>query len=261
MAREQTQTGWTSPGRSLASGRPRPRTRSASVGSASNSSSARTALTDDGPSPANPLKAESDERLLALYVDGDRAALRELVERFQADLLRFLTRLTGQREAAEDAFQETFLQLHSSAARFDPSRRLKPWLFTIAANKARDAMRKHRRQPALVLSRPIAGEGSVEFVDLLELEGAPVGAGLESKEQQARVDRAIAALSHPLREVLLLAYFQRLSYAQIADELGIPLGTVKSRLHSAVAQFAKQWSSLSSAAMDRTTTTTNGDTH
>ncbi|MGP1272595.1 MAG: RNA polymerase sigma factor [Phycisphaerales bacterium] len=190
--------------------------------------------------PADPGSA-TDEELLSAYVRGDHAALRELVERYQPDLLRFLTRLTGNREAAEDAFQDTFLQLHSSAARFDPSRRLKPWLFTIAANKARDALRKQRRQPSLTLSRPVAGEGSVQFVDLLQLETDAVDAGLEASERQAMVDRAIAKLSHPLREVLLLAYFQRFSYAQIADELGIPLGTVKSRLHAAVAQFAKHW--------------------
>ena len=187
-------------------------------------------------------QSATDESLVARYVAGDRTALRTLVERYQPDLMRFLIRLTGDRQAAEDAFQETFLQLHTSAARFDTSRRLKPWLFTIAANKARDAMRKQRRQPKLGLSRPVAGDGSVEFVDLLEIETDHPGASLDAREQQELVDRAIGELSHPLREVLLLAYFQKLSYAQIADELGLPLGTVKSRLHAAVAQFAKQGS-------------------
>lgn len=183
----------------------------------------------------------SDEALVKHYVRGNRDALREIIDRYQGDLLRFLTRLTGARDAAEDAFQETFLQLHQSAARFDTSRRLRPWLFTIAANKARDAMRKRGRQPSLSLSRAVGGDDSVEFIDLLEIDTPSPSEGMLSSEQQQMVDSAIAKLSHPLREVLLLAYFQRLSYAQIADELEIPLGTVKSRLHAAVASFAKHW--------------------
>ncbi|MEM8756237.1 MAG: RNA polymerase sigma factor [Planctomycetota bacterium] len=184
---------------------------------------------------------QTDEELVAAYVRGERSALRELMERYHTDLLRFLYRLTGQREIAEDAFQDTFLQLHLSAGRFDTTRRFRPWLFTIAANKARDALRKHRRQPMLTLSKPVAGEGSAEVVDLLEIATSAPSSRMAAAEQQAAVDQVLASLSYPLREVLLLAYFQRLSYAQIAEELSIPLGTVKSRLHSAVAQFAKRW--------------------
>ncbi len=187
----------------------------------------------------------SDEQLVRRYVRGDRDALREIIDRYQVDLMRFLVRLTGSRDAAEDAFQETFLQLHVSAARFDASRRLRPWLFTIAANKARDGLRKKSRQPLLVLSKPLGDGDGAEMVDLLEIDIPAPSDGILSAEQQQLVDRAVANLSHPLREVLLLAYFQRLSYAQIADELGIPLGTVKSRLHAAVASFAKFWQQVS----------------
>lgn len=194
-----------------------------------------------------PQRQVSDEQLVRRYVKGDRDALREIIDRYQVDLMRFLVRLTGAQDAAEDAFQETFLQLHLSAARFDPSRRLRPWLFTIAANKARDGLRKKARQPLLVLSKPVGASDGTEMVDLLEIDIPSPSAGVLTSEQQGLVDRAVAGLSHPLREVLLLAYFQRLSYAQIADELGIPLGTVKSRLHAAVASFAKQWHQISNS--------------
>ena len=70
-------------------------------------------------------------------------------------------------------------------------------------------------------------------------------AGMSAEERDRMVQSAIDSLSPTLRESLLLAYFQRLTYAQIADELGIPLGTVKSRLHAAVAGFAKRWRELS----------------
>ncbi|MEL6795838.1 MAG: sigma-70 family RNA polymerase sigma factor [Planctomycetota bacterium] len=180
------------------------------------------------------------------YVKGNRDALRQIIDRYQTDLMRFLIRLTGSRDAAEDAFQETFLQLHLSASRFDTSRRLRPWLFTIAANKARDGLRKKSRQPLLVLSKPVGESEGIEMVDLLEIDVPTPSDGMLSAEQQRLVDRAVSQLSHPLREVLLLAYFQRLSYAQIAEELGIPLGTVKSRLHAAVASFAKFWQQVAS---------------
>ena len=74
------------------------------------------------------------------------------------------------------------------------------------------------------------------------------GDRLSDSERDDLVQQAVNALSPTLREILLLAYFQRLSYAQIADDLGIPLGTVKSRLHAAVAGFAKNWRTLASAA-------------
>ena len=87
----------------------------------------------------------------------DRSAFRALITRYHEDLMRFLTRFLGSRAAAEDVFQETFLQVHLSADTFDLDRRFKPWLFTIAANKARDHHRKHARRSALSLSASSAG--------------------------------------------------------------------------------------------------------
>ena len=199
------------------------------------------------PTPQPPRPDPSDEQLLVDYRQGRAEALRTLIERYQHELLRFLTRLLGSRAAAEDAFQETFLQIHISAGTFDASRRFRPWLFTIAANKARDQMRRTSRQRAVPLSAPVGGAGSDDgrsFVDLLEIDVPPPDARLDQDEVSRRVQTAVDGLSPTLREILLLAYFQRLTYAQIAEDLGIPLGTVKSRLHAAVASFARQWHAL-----------------
>ncbi len=191
--------------------------------------------------------SRSDERLVEAYRDGESSAFAVLVERYHDDLIRFLVRLMGSRAAAEDAFQEAFLQVHASAETFDTSRRFKPWLFTIAANKGRDALRKSTRRKALDLSAPVrgGGDGDRTYVDLLEIDVPPPGSGVEAREQGAMVQRAIDEMPHALREILLLAYFQRMSYAQIAESLEIPLGTVKSRLHSAVASFASKWRRVS----------------
>lgn len=183
----------------------------------------------------------TDEELVEDYLDGDTAAFRTIIERYHDPLLRFLFRLTGERAAAEDVFQETFLQIHQSIETFDLTRRFKPWLFTIAANKARDALRKQQRRAAVSLSsRGRDGEGGA-LVDLLEIDLPGPGLRLEQEEQSRMVQSAIDAMPPRLREILLLAYFQKLTYQQMAEALGIPLGTVKSRLHAAVAAFAKLW--------------------
>jgi RNA polymerase sigma-70 factor (ECF subfamily) len=184
----------------------------------------------------------TDEAIFERYRRGDHESLRTLVERHHDDLLRFLTRLVGDPAGADDVFQETFVQVHQSMDTFDSSRRFKPWLFTIAANKARDYLRRRARRRTLDLSAPVGSDDRGEtFVDLLEADIPSPDADLSSEELGARVQAILAELPLALREILLLAYFQRLSYAHIADELGIPLGTVKSRLHAAVATFAKKW--------------------
>ena len=184
------------------------------------------------------------------FRDGDVSAFSGVIDRFHDDLLRFLYRLLGDRTAAEDVFQEAFLQVYHSAGTFDKDRRFRPWLFTIAANKGRDYLRKKGRRQEVELMAPIGGVGASDggrggtFVDLMEVDVPAPGAALDAREREVQVQRALAAMPYTLREILLLAYFQRLSYQQIADDLGIPLGTVKSRLHSAVATFADRWKKL-----------------
>ena len=189
----------------------------------------------------------TDEELLAAHIDGDSNAFPELMDRYKNDLLHFLTRFVGSRAAAEDVFQESFLQIHISAETFDPSRRFKPWLFTIAANKGRDWHRKHSKRTISSLSQDIGGEGEgARFVDLLESDQELPDANLLEEEQANQVRQAVDALPSHLREILLLSYFQQMSYKQISESLQIPLGTVKSRLHSAVAAFSNSWKSSQS---------------
>ncbi|MCA9306104.1 MAG: RNA polymerase sigma factor [Phycisphaerales bacterium] len=186
----------------------------------------------------------TDEELVEDVLDGDVAAFRGLIERHHDALFRFLFRLTGNRQMAEDVFQDAFLQVHQSLDTFDSSRRFKPWLFTIAANKGRDALRKANRRKTVSLSAPVVEEGGKSFVDLMEIDLPDVSSPMEEAERSAKVQRAIDELSPRLREILLMAYFQKMTYAQIAELFGIPIGTVKSRLHSAVAAFAKAWQEL-----------------
>jgi RNA polymerase sigma-70 factor, ECF subfamily len=184
-----------------------------------------------------------DETLLEQYRHGDRASFRTLVDRYHRELYHFLVRFLGDRVAAEDVFQETFLQVHQSAEQFDVNRRFRPWLFTIAANKARDLIRSQARRPTNPLQASIGSndaEGG-EFIDLMQSTAEQPSEPMERQELQQLVQNTVMGMPDNLREILLLSYFHQFPYKQISDILGIPLGTVKSRLHAAVAYFADRW--------------------
>jgi RNA polymerase sigma-70 factor (ECF subfamily) len=201
----------------------------------------RSELADRAEKADRPEKADRiDERLLIASRSGDREAFRQLMERHREDLLRFLVRFLGSRSAADDVFQETFLQVHVAADTFDADRRFRPWLYAIAANKARDFHRRNKRRSAVSLSAPV-GDGEASLIDMMAADAPSPEAPSSSAELQQSVKRVVDEMPSHYREILLLSYFQKMSYQQIAECLSIPLGTVKSRLHAAVANFASAW--------------------
>ena len=192
-------------------------------------------------------EGRTDEQLLEAYRFGEKTTFSQLVDRYQRELFHFLVRFLGDRAAAEDIFQETFLQVHQSAEQFDPTRRFRPWLFTIAANKARDLMRSQARRPTNPLQASISpgDDDSGQFLDLMQSTDQMPSEPMEQEELQRMVQGAVMNMPDHLREILLLSYFHQFPYKQISDILNIPLGTVKSRLHAAVAYFADRWRVLS----------------
>ena len=186
----------------------------------------------------------SDEQLLAQSRTGDKDAFAQLVRRYEQELYNFLLRFLGKASLAEDVFQEAFLQVHLSADSFDISRRFRPWLYTIAANKARDLLRSRARRPAIQITA--TGDEMNEtdlWHNLVRDETTPEDI-FDRKLQKEMVRKVVSELSDNLREILVLAYFEQLSYKEMAEVLGIPLGTVKSRLHSAVAAFSKKYAEM-----------------
>jgi RNA polymerase sigma-70 factor (ECF subfamily) len=160
-----------------------------------------------------------DEALMQRVAAGDEPALAELLRRYQRPLSAFLGRSTGGLDV-EDLFQETWLRVVRAADRFDPQRKFSTWLFQIAVNLCRDRARRHR---------PTIGLDGVE----------PVAADTNASVQQRIDARALLArLPEPQREVVILRYYHDLSEAEVAEVLGCPRGTVKSRLHSALARLA-----------------------
>jgi RNA polymerase sigma-70 factor (ECF subfamily) len=189
-----------------------------------------------------------DEELLADHLNGLPGAFDALVARYVDGLYGFFQRFVGSGAAADDLVQETLLQVHLAAGSFDPERRFKPWMFTIAANKARDYVRARARKPTQSLDT--GGSDPDGPTPSAQLEG-PAQApdeDIDERETSERVRRLIDRMPEHLKMILILGYYQRLPYAEIAEILDIPVGTVKSRLHSAVNHFARLWKSHSEAS-------------
>ena len=233
---------WTSDDFGLGADFPRasPQTTAEALEEAAAAGGSMAQANDQSPEPA---PAVSDEQLLLHYTRGDVDAFEQLVRRYRRQLFNFLARFVGDRALAEDVFQETFLQVHLSAEGFDVSRRLKPWLFTIAANKARDALRSRYRHPAAELDAEMGGPGREQgrYIDLMSANIPRPEETLQNQETAAAVKNIVGQMPENLRVVLLLSYFHEFAYKQIAEILDVPLGTVKSRLHVAVREFAKRW--------------------
>ena len=181
----------------------------------------------------------SDETLLARFIAGDQNAFTEIVDRYQRELYAFIIRYVGDQATAEDLFQETFIQLHRSAQMFDQQRRLKPWLFTIAANKARDFLRATGRRPVQRLDAQPNGEDSGSLLDLVAATSPDASTAAIMSEDAHRVREVLSGMSPIHREAIIMSFYQRLSYKEMAEILGVPLGTVKSRLHIALQNFAR----------------------
>jgi RNA polymerase sigma-70 factor (ECF subfamily) len=184
-----------------------------------------------------------DAELFDRFAAGDETAFREIVSQYKDSLYAFLRYFLNRQDLVDDVFQETFLQLFTSRESFDTSRSLRPWLFTIAANKAKDALRKQQRTAAIPIGTITASQ-ELSFDDVLNVLTSDTTTPydkLQKGEIAAQVRKIVANMPENLREILVLAYFNKFSYKQMAQILSIPIGTVKSRLHTAVGRFAKEW--------------------
>lgn len=184
------------------------------------------------------LTAQSDEDLLLSYREtGRRDQFEELVSRYERELFSYLRRYTGDAEMAADVFQATFLQLHLKCAQFQPGKRLRPWLYTIATNQAIDAQRRNRRHRMVSLDTMTGSSDDSDVVKLLDLMASnELGPADQIGLQEDRdwVRGAVLDLPDHLRSVVTLVYYQGLKYREAAEALSIPVGTVKSRMHTAL---------------------------
>ncbi len=189
--------------------------------------------------------APSDEQLLVEYRrTGRRDLFADLLRRYERELFNYLRRYLGDTGMAEDAFQATFLQVHLKCDQFEEGRRFRPWLYTIATNQAIDAQRRNRRHRMVSLDRVGSGSEGEEVGKLVDLL---VSTDREPLDQVTHYERgqwvreALDELSDQMRSVVQLVYYEGMKYREAADVLEIPVGTVKSRLHAAIAKLNEFW--------------------
>ncbi len=157
--------------------------------------------------------------LVKRCVAGQHAAQVDFVRRFQGQVFGFCLRMLGQREDAEDCTQETFIRVLGNLHRWDPQRKIEPWLFTIAGNRCRTKLSlRHRRPNAFSLDVPVEDNSQLNReADLLREE----------------IELALADIRGEYARAFSLFHRQEMSYEEIAQAMGVPLGTVKTWVHRA----------------------------
>ena len=179
--------------------------------------------------------AATDPDLVALARKGSEAAYRELLARYQRPVFSLVYRMVRNREQAEDLAQETFVRVFQNIERFDARYKFSSWIFKIANNLAIDSLR--RRDPATV-----SLDGSAHAVDAEQIEASRIDAvsdepnpeqELEARELGSAIEGAVGQLRPEYRTAILLRHVEGRPYEEIADIMGLPLGTVKTYIHRA----------------------------
>lgn len=180
--------------------------------------------------PAGQPPEDIDSVCLRALAGGDRAAFAPIVDRWQTRLINFFYRSTGNRADAEDLAQETFIELHRAAGRYQHRGSFNAFLFTLARRRLIDGHRKKARRP-------------LEFVDPGEffMQSQPEATD-HSREIEEAFHRALAALPEPQRNALLLLQQQGLSYEEIAQSLDASVSAVKTWIHRARTHLRKELS-------------------
>lgn len=170
----------------------------------------------------------TDEELVAAVLEGDLDGFQELVTRYQGRVVNYLYRLLRDLDEAHDLAQEVFLRIYRALDRFDSGYRFSTWLFRVAQNAAIDRIRK-RRVRLVSLHRPETEDSEGGDWDFPSPGTGPYG-DLRNRERGEAISEAINDLADEYRELIVLRHFGELSYEEIAQLKGMPLGTVKNKL-------------------------------
>ncbi len=176
----------------------------------------------------------SDSDLMMLVKQGDYAAFDELYNRYRKPVLRFLFSLTWDHDVAEDALQEVFLRLYRARDRYQPTGQFSTYIFQIAKNYYLAQARKKKARGEEMSLAHEDRNGFRPFENLRVNERIEPEVHLLEEYRKHGIRRAIAALPEHLKLVFVMSHFEDMKYAEIAEVLGIAVGTVKSRMFAAV---------------------------
>ncbi|MHC4693458.1 MAG: RNA polymerase sigma factor [Planctomycetota bacterium] len=189
----------------------------------------------------------NDKSLIDAHINGDTTAFGELVRRYGDSLLGYLIRMSGSVEQAEDLFQETFKRVHQKADTFRGNR-IKSWLFAIATNVAIDGFRRDSRLQVTSLNQKLdcddGEERELSAVAVVDNSHEPSQKAIMS-ERKEQVRQALELLPAKQRATLVLAYYQQLSYPEVAQVLDCSVGTVKTQMYRALKTLAQRLPDIS----------------
>jgi RNA polymerase sigma-70 factor (ECF subfamily) len=171
--------------------------------------------------------ADDVRNLVARCLNGEAAAVVELVDHFRGQVFGLCYRMLGHRQDAEDVTQESFVRALRNLDRWDPERDFRPWLLAIAGNRCRTMLSMRMRRPQ---ATGLLGEELPDRTPSLDGE----------RSLKEEVVRALGGLRGEYRTAFLLFHEQELSYQDIAQAMGVPLGTVKTWVHRARRELARE---------------------
>jgi RNA polymerase sigma-70 factor, ECF subfamily len=178
---------------------------------------------------------QPDEDLMVLYQRGEVRAFEILLVRHRKPLYNFILRYLGDKETAEDLLQEAFMRVIKGAEAYKRQAKFTTWLYTIARNLCVDQTRRRKHRKHASLDAPLdAGEESGSLLDVLPSKEMASDRKSVNKQLHATMQAAIAALSEDQREVFLMREFLDMPFKQIAEVVGVPENTVKSRMRYAL---------------------------
>ena len=177
------------------------------------------------------------ELMLEFQRTGREEVFAESVERYKLPLLNFFYKLTWDRQVSEDCCQEVFCRLFRHRKNYVASASLATFLYRIGRNLWIDRYRSSRNAPNLVSLDTELGDSGHKLAALVAGGGDDPSHGSEVRDEVGRVRRALESLAPELRQTLILVKYQGLKYAEAAEALGVPIGTIRSRIHSAIEQL------------------------
>lgn len=194
---------------------------------------------------AQDVASMSDEDLMKLCQEGDEAAFEVLFQRYETQALSFIHRLIGDQSRTEALGQEAFLRIFKDAKSYQYPRSFTTWFYTIVRNLCKNELRWRSRHPTVSIEENIGhsehsgSDRASRIGDMLRSDSTDPLEAMVLRERNGKLERAMDALPDLERDILILNRFQGLKYREISEIVGVPIGTVRVRIYSALETLRK----------------------
>ncbi|MBI9018633.1 MAG: RNA polymerase sigma factor [Phycisphaerae bacterium] len=185
------------------------------------------------------MTTRSDAELLQSHIDGDQVAFEQLIRRHGPALLGYITKMVYDSQLAQDLFQETFKKVHQYANSYKGQGKFKSWLYSIASNVVIDNMRKLKRQPIAFSLNTSDNDGSGAFAAIEDDKVINPYQQVTCDESKEQVKVALEQLTAQQKATVIMAYYQGMTYKEIAETLNCSLSTVKTHMFRGLKALAK----------------------